>query len=339
MLPTDAQSFRQQHPLNPVQFPDDHAGHPHSRGDTWRFKAHVQNENGDRFGLQLSFIRFSLKSQLALRRSAWASHQLSQATLSFTDTRSGQFLSHERFSRLALGISGFDRNPTRGWVDDWRFDYFADNGAQSDTFRISGLQNYVEFDLAMTSVNSPFVNDEDDSANIASTRFHYYLLNRMSVKGTISIDRQKMSIHGNGWMDHSWGNLPLPVGQVVWDLFLLHFEKQDLMLLNRHRRGEISKAHLSGLIFLKSGEVAVVSANDMDLDVLKTWTSHLTQATYPVQWRIRLAKYGLDIEVEGVPINQESRHSIPSWNGLVIVRSGLDDDKMIGNGFAELHGY
>jgi predicted secreted hydrolase len=78
----------------------------------------------------------------------------------------------------------------------------------------------------------------------------------------------------------------------------------------------------------------------------ETWTSTVTKATYPVQWKITVPKLGLDLDVKTRLASQELTGAAsngtltPSyWEGAVSYDGTRSGAKIQGAGYLEMTGY
>ncbi|MEM7354163.1 MAG: carotenoid 1,2-hydratase, partial [Acidobacteriota bacterium] len=85
------------------RFPEDHGPHPEFKTEWWYFTGHLADDEGHRFGYQLTFFRQALQPGLPERSSQWATHQLYLAHFALSDIDGGAFHAFERWSRGAAG--------------------------------------------------------------------------------------------------------------------------------------------------------------------------------------------------------------------------------------------
>ena len=81
------------------------------------------------------------------------------------------------------------------------------------------------------------------------------------------------------------------------------------------------------------GSVIALSLDDVRLEPLKQWQSP-EQTIYPVSWRLQLPLYQIDLRIDAAFYDQEMRHTVRYWEGVVRV-SGSHQ----GTGYMELTGY
>ena len=87
-------------------FPADHGPHPSFRNEWWYVTGNLDDEDGRRFGFELTIFRFALAPSAPVSPSAWRSNQIYIAHLAVTDVEREDFHVAQRYSRGALGLAG-----------------------------------------------------------------------------------------------------------------------------------------------------------------------------------------------------------------------------------------
>ena len=77
------------------------------------------DDEGNRFGYQLTFFRISLSPLETERTSAWGTNQIYMAHFTVSDVENKEFYCFEKFNRDALGLAGFTEDPFKMNVGDW----------------------------------------------------------------------------------------------------------------------------------------------------------------------------------------------------------------------------
>jgi predicted secreted hydrolase len=80
-------------------------------------------------------------------------------------------------------------------------------------------------------------------------------------------------------------------------------------------------------------------AEKRELEALDYWTSEASGTRYPVAWRLRAARAGLDLEVRPYLRDQEIDLSVRYWEGAVKIEGTARGEPIKGNGYLELAGY
>ena len=98
-----------------------------------------------------------------------------------------------------------------------------------------------------------------------------------------------------------------------------------------------------GTLVGPSGEVHPLSMENLKIEVLDTWTSRRTGATYPCRWRLRVIPFGLDVHLfsdlaDQELITQRSTRVI-YWEGSISAKGDRNGTSLQGKGYAEMTGY
>ncbi len=72
---------------------------------------------------------------------------------------------------------------------------------------------------------------------------------------------------------------------------------------------------------------------------MRRWRSPRNDVVYPVAWRLRAPKAGLDLTVMPRLDDQELDLSVRYWEGAVVVDGNRSGDPVSGVGYLELAGY
>ena len=72
-------------------FPEDHGPHPEFRNEWWYVTGNLDNEDGERFGFELTIFRFALRPGMYSSSSAWRTNQVYIAHLAVTDADNNRF--------------------------------------------------------------------------------------------------------------------------------------------------------------------------------------------------------------------------------------------------------
>ena len=79
---------------------------------------------------------------------------------------------------------------------------------------------------------------------------------------------------------------------------------------------------------------------DFELVPERVWTSNETGGDYPVEWKLRIPKLGLELEVSAVMDAQELvLRPISYWEGSVRGRGMRGSQEVLARGYLEMTGY
>jgi predicted secreted hydrolase len=110
------------------------------------------------------------------------------------------------------------------------------------------------------------------------------------------------------------------------------------MLFQLRSASPDGRAWRDGAIVSTDGSVTRLDSMQIRMEPRRSWTSRRTDARYPVEWRVRVPDFGLDLSVEAVLDAQELDVSVAYWEGAVDVRSTADG-RSTGVGYLEMTGY
>jgi predicted secreted hydrolase len=145
-------------------------------------------------------------------------------------------------------------------------------------------------------------------------------------------------------MDHEFSTAPLESGLSGWDWFSLQLSDHTevMIYLLRDATGGLGPAS-SGTYIDGRGNSIHLSKNDFAIDVLDTWKSPDSHATYPSRWRLKLFSMDLDVTIHPNLKNQEMKTpestGVTYWEGSVSIAGSKNRKPVIGVGYVELTGY
>jgi predicted secreted hydrolase len=169
---------------------------------------------------------------------------------------------------------------------------------------------------------------------------YYYSFTRLEATGELALEGSRVPVRGTAWLDREWSTSALSPGQVGWDWFALQLDDGHDLTVYRLRRQDGSADPLSkGSWVGPGGEMRVLGAPEVELEVLERWASPLDGTLYPARWR--LAVPGEELELEVVPLlsDQELALTFRYWEGAVRVTGTRRGRGVSGVGYVELTGY
>lgn len=320
-------------------FPEDHGAHSRSLLESWRFVGRLKSGQQRSYAFQLVVFRIGLSQDSDSNKSAWRSRQLYRGHLTLTDIENDQFYSYERFSRDALDLSGAETDPIRVWLEDWVFEYQTSSNGMP-IFKIEAAYSDVNLDLELPVVN-PIV-DPGNEGLFGNGRgpYHAYLAVGLKGRGEIGVAAERIPVDGSATLEHAWGGIPLPGGQIAWDRFLFLLDDgRTLNCLRLRRRGGGGNPISTCLLVHADGSVSKLGRQDVAIDELKTWTSPLDGLRYPSRWQFQAQGQALRFELEPSIANQEINESMRYWSGAVSLQGESRGETINGHGFVDLLGY
>jgi predicted secreted hydrolase len=173
---------------------------------------------------------------------------------------------------------------------------------------------------------------------------HYYSFSRMPTRGRLEVAGRNVEVEGSSWMDHEFGTSFLEERQVGWDWFSMQFEDgTDLMLFQLRRSDGKRDPNSSGTLIGKAGATRAIAQDEFDLIPGRTWKSAASGASYPVEWRIRIPKADIELEIRAAPDSQELQTGrstgVTYWEGAIVVQGRRGGTPVRGRGYLEMTGY
>ncbi len=337
--------FRLALPGYQYQFPRDHGSHDEFRTEWWYYTGHLETAEGRRFGFELTFFRRGIPpDQIHTRPSRWSVDQLYLAHVAITDVSEGQFHFRDRVSRGGLGKAGADTTHLHVWLDQWRAESSEPSG---DRQTLDAQADGMALSLTLAPLKPLVIHGEQGiskKGSAAGQASHYYSFTRLKTMGTLTLGTQAYKVTGTSWMDHEFGSADLSADLVGWDWFSIQLtDNRELMVYRLRRSDGSSDPASSGTLVFPDGHTQHLSASDIRLTPLDTWTSPASKATYPHRWQVSIPSLGLSLNLTPLLADQELRTSrstqVTYWEGAVAVTGTERGQAIKGQGYVELTGY
>lgn len=332
------------------RFPEDHGPHPGFRNEWWYLTGNLDGEQGQRFGFELTFFRFSLRPDPPSDPngqpvSYWQTHQVYIAHFAVTDERNEQFHVAQRFSRGALGLAGAQSTPFKVWLEDWSIMEKQNKSAgavTAENWEIKASDDDFSLNLNLIADKPPVLNGTDGLSQKSAAEgnaSYYYSISRLRSEGTLRIAGETHSVSGVSWLDREWSSSALAPYQQGWDWFALQLsDGSDLMFYNIRKNDGSQDEHSAGTWISQDGEPRHLSRDDLSIIVTGEWESP-EGGVYPARWDIRLPEFDLEITVTPVIDSQELFTTVRYWEGAVDVTGQRNHQPIEGRGYVELTGY
>jgi predicted secreted hydrolase len=309
----------------PMEFPRDDGPHD-EQIEWWYVTGHLFTDSGDRYGFEMVVFKLELEALVA-----YASH------VAIVDSARGTFTYDEQ---LIFGDSVSTDVPGGGY--DLRLGEWSMSGSNGNDRLVGSVPGYA-FTLQTRSTKPPALHDGDGFVQYSDDQYsYYYSRTRLETTGTLVVDGQELTVHGEAWMDRQWGEFTT-WDEGGWDWFALQLDDgRDLMLYTTYA-ADGSPAIVDGTIVAPDGSVTLLEEDDFTVTPTTTWTSPQTGITYPSGWSIELPAESLVLSVTPVLPDQELDATRSSgqiyWEGQVTI-DGLQDGAPVGGlGYVELTGY
>ncbi|HYI14768.1 MAG TPA: lipocalin family protein, partial [Thermomicrobiales bacterium] len=309
--------------IEPVQFPEDEAPHD-MLTEWWYYTGHLFTEDGARYGFEYVIFK-------ALRGAFppyYASH------FAITNAANDEFVYAEKFGPDAT------RQTDTGFSFD--LDGWTMSGALGEDELAADMDGYA-IDLQLSSTKPPALHDEIGYVDFGvSGGSYYYSRTRIDVTGTLTVDGAPLTVTGDAWFDHQWGNF-ITVGAGGWDWFSVQLDDGNDLTVSLVRDTDGSLVTSYGSIVRPDGEAVHLTPDQIVVRTTDTWTSPHTGATWPARWTIDLPTEGWSLTVTPSMADQEldtrASTDVIYWEGEVLIEGTIAGTPATGLGYVELTGY
>lgn len=321
----------------PYSFPRDHASHPSYKIEWWYYTGNLESKSGRRFGYQLTFFRVGVLLK-PLVESRWAVRDLFMAHFAISDIERKRFYPFERINRAGVGWAGADTDNYRVWNEDWEVRLEG-----NDHLLRAGEDGFSIY-LKLVPEKREVIHGRDGISQrgpSVSNASHYSSITRLSTTGKITVEGEEFEVKGTGWMDHEFGTSFLESKQKGWDWFSIQLQDgRELMLFQIRRADGSVDPRSSGTLIEKDGSATHIEFDDFTLAPVRSWTSEKSGGVYPVEWRIELPRYGLQLDARAAFTAQELRATestgVTYWEGSIEIEGAKGER---GRGYLEMTGY
>jgi len=306
----------------PIVFPADLGSHPEQQTDGWFYSGYLTDENGRQYGLQFALLRFGLSRGLRQGDSEWTTNQIYLANFGLTDVSGGVFMADERFARGNNRLAGAENAPYRVWVENWSAAETAPGQTRLKTANVD-----------VTLIQSRAAVWPANAQNLT-----YYLIPAGQAQGVITTTQGAVAVSGYMGQYHVWGNLDLGA-MVGWYLVWLRLDDGRELVYFKAQTDEQAAAGdeilLSDMALLTDeyGQMQFLSPDTMQLTPTAFWQSQVSQINYPSTWNLTIPDQDIDLEITPLLDDQEHRHYLTYWKGLVSARGSQS-----GYGYVEMTG-
>ena len=322
------------------EFPRDHFSHSCYRTEWWYFTGNIATADARRFGYQLTFFREGVDNPYA-NPSRWRVDDLYLAHFAISDFAGGNFFYTQRLSRAGIGLAAADAAAARIWNGPWSAE------VHGDSWTLHAAHSEYEIELHLESRKPPAIqgiNGISQKSDGAGNASHYYSLTRMETMGRLRFQGREFSVSGETWMDHEFSTNQLEPEQTGWDWVSLQIDDgTEWMLFDLRRRDGTRDRHSAGSFVDERGRVTALRDSDFEMTPLEEWSSPATKARYPIRWRIRVPRFGLDVEIAAAMPNQElitkETTGVIYWEGSISLQGTRGGKPVNGRGYLEMTGY
>jgi predicted secreted hydrolase len=280
----------------PVQLPRDHYGHPRSGIEWWYFTALVHDPSGARYSV--FFTLFSSRGFFV-------------PVAQVVDLRTRAVVGHsEALAPGAPGSSTVDVDATgsrltfRPRTNTWSF------SVSRPGLHVS-LSQRPEKPYALHGGGTGVIRQ-----SVAGTS-HYYSATRMRATGTLHIGGRTVTLTGESWFDHQWGDYADDPRAFNWDWFSCRFDDRTELMGYEFldRTGRPLPGLANGTFVAADGRTTAIAGFEA------THEGEALRAAgriWPLDWRLRASSPKLGETVAALFADQLVRNTIlPTfWEGV-----------------------
>ncbi len=321
------------------RFPSDHGPHPDYRNEWWYVTGNLDGEDGERFGFELTFFRFSLSpGSSAFIESSWHTNQVYIAHFAVSDINADQFHVAQRYSRGSAGLAGATAEPFKVWLDDWSIKSVESPGV----WRLQANGDSFEIELELVPLKPPVLNGKNGLSQKSAepgNASYYYSISRLQSDGNIQIADRNYAVSGLSWFDREWSSSALSDEQQGWDWFALQLSDGSELMFYQIRRVDGSVDFLSAGTWIDAaGNTIELDNGEVSISVKDYWRSE-RGGRYPAAWAIQIDSLDTTLNVTSAMADQELATNVRYWEGAVDVSGTSSKRKVTGRGYVELTGY
>lgn len=313
-----------------LALPEDHGLHPAARSEVWQIVAHLADADGVPVGVQFLLLRIGLLPPDApTPPSPWVPRALYRGHVVVTDGARGIAHAEERFGRVMDGLVGHDPEEGMLRLDHWTLRH--PGSASAGAWQLQADADGARVDLTLMAATAPI------SPGVGNAPFRGYAVTHLAVAGTVATQAGQRAVSGAAWLEHLWGDLPLPGGTpVVSDRLLLHLDDGAAVSVIRSRRRDGGGTPtVEAAVIGADGTATAVTEGTASVDVTRRWQGE--GGPWPVGWRLRTE--ALDLAVTPVIDDQDHGFMAPLWSGLVRAEGTRDGRPVRGRGTLQLTGH
>ena len=306
-----------------MRLPQDEGAHL-SGLEWWYFNGHLKTESGQEFSYHFVTFQSVLPSGLAprLAQLSWADHDNG---LHLTEEEAAVPLLEPRSGEFDLPIA------------DWRM---SGNG---ELYHLNFVAGDYTVELEAVSQKPAVLHHGAGLVDLGvAGKTYYYSRTRLETSGTVSVSGVSLPVTGVSWMDHQWGDFT--TRDIGWDWLSLNLDDgSDLTISVVWERAGHKPIGTYGTYIPDDSAPVHLPGNDISLDATGTWTSSVTSAVYPMNWKLRVDSLGLDLTL--TPSMEEAEFDLSAfvpmvyWEGSVVAKGTRNGAPIAGRGFVEMVGY
>ena len=325
-------------PEKKLSFPRDFGSHPEFRTEWWYVTGHAKS-GAREFGFQVTFFRSRVDVTQGMK-SQFAAKQLIFAHGAVTDVQGKKLLHDQRIAREGFEIARASTTDTDVQIKDWSLKRTA-NGYVA---QLIGNDKGNAFKLALNLKPTQKVllqgtdglsqkGPEDKNAS------YYYSEPQLEAEGVITLGGKDLPVQGTAWLDHEWSQELLHPDVVGWDWVGMNLFDGGALTAFQLRDANGRSFWGGGSLRAPDGRFFAFTPNAAKFSPQRTWKSPISQATYPVEWVLRMPTefYTVKAVINNQELDSRASTGAIYWEGLSDLFDG--GGRHIGRGYLEMTGY
>jgi predicted secreted hydrolase len=340
---TTPEGFALPQPGFEFSFPRDHGSHPDFRIEWWYLTGHLQVDGEDRFGFQATFFRSAgvpPEQRIDDEDTKFGFDQLHLAHMAVIDLKTGRFRHQEKLHR-----AGWDAGAAVGHLDVHQGNWSL-RMTDPDVIELhGGVGAEISYTLRLAAAKPLVIFGENSLSRKGaepSAASYYLTYTRLDATGSLDLAGETLTVTGSAWMDHEISSSQLGRGQVGWDWVSIQFSDARELMFYRLRLEDGTSDPASKLTWIDA--VGAITTTPFDWEVLTTWTSPHTGATYPAQVRITTMDPATGNSTALMVTPRVDDQELPGtlggiayWEGACLVHD--ESGQLRGRAYMELTGY
>ncbi|WP_343033758.1 lipocalin-like domain-containing protein [Vibrio agarilyticus] len=314
-------------PTTEISLPRDFHFHPQFQHENWHYLATLHDQHGQQYTVQWNYFRIATDERVTY---GWNSPQLYIASVVVTDSE--QAYQDLRLARGGIGQGGMISEPFQIWLDNWKW---VGDGMSPFPGKLDVTTEQFALNL-QTKPNGPFVLNGEQGYQVKHQDgvLAAYSVSApfLDVMGTLDLNGQPIAVHGQAWLQKEWGSGLLVDEHNGWDWFALHLENGNALSVSQYRDDNGAPFRFGTLTFA-NGKTVTLDSNQITLKPL-TQTTLANGRTVPLQWRISVPAYDIQLITQVNQRNMWLPFMLPYWEGPIHT-IGAQKAK----GFMQLTGY
>ncbi len=317
-----------------IGFPRDAGSHPAFRNEWWYITGWVQDADGNRFGIQVTFFR-NRPRVAETNPSAFAPRQLLFAHAAIADPRHGRLRHDQRAARAGFGLADAAEDTTP---------YGSTIGRSSsigDVYVASIVARDFRFELQLRAhAGRPpgrpagFSRKGRASRTPATTT-----ASRSSLfRARVAIEGKDANVTGTAWLDHEWSSAALAPEASGWDWIGINLDDGGALMAFRMRDRSGGTLWAGGTLRGAGGTPRSFEPAEIRFTADRRWRSPRTGVEYPVAMRVGAGgeEYALEPLMDDQELDSRASTGTVYWEGAV---RALRGGREVGRGYLELTGY